>query len=293
MLNLREIIASKNPALAEFLPELILSQFENIIHLKEINEILSRFGQHSAAIFMERMLDYLGVDLRIHGEDELPALERPVLISNHPLGGLDGIVLLSLLSRHFGEVRLMVNEFLMKIPQLNKLFVPVNKLGTNRQHWQQYRDLFSGEAAILHFPAGLCSRRKGGRLSDLPWNGSYVRLCRDSGRPIVPCFFAGENSSSFYALANLRRWLRIGFNIEMFLLPREMFRQRGQRQEVWIGKAIQPSQLLGRDSRSLNTSIRHQVYALPKEKTREQARKQPRKQLPSREGRLSEGEGGP
>ena len=262
MIDLREIIASKNPELAESLPELILRQFGKLIHLREINKVLSRFAQNSGPAFLRLFLDYLAVDLRIHGEEELSELERPVLISNHPLGGLDGIVLLSLLSRHFGEVRLMVNEFLMNISQLSELFVPVSKLGTNRQHLQRYHDLFNSEAAILHFPAGLCSRRRGGRLRDLPWNRSYVRLCRDSGRPIVPCFFAGENSPLFYAIANLRRWCHIGFNIEMLLLAREMFRQRGRTMELWLGKAIFPFQLRERDIPSLNETIRRRVYAL-------------------------------
>ena len=261
-IDIRRIIASKNPVLAGLLPGIFLRRFEGLIHLHEINRVLSRFENKTGAAFIQEALEYLNVHVRIHGEEYLRPLERPVLVSNHPLGGLDGLVLLSVLSRNFENTKLMVNDFLMNISQLRELFVPVNKLGSNRENREYYRELFSSNAAILHFPAGLCSRRKGGSLRDLPWNGSYVRLCRDNSRPIVPCFFAGENSRFFYTLANLRRWFHIGFNIEMILLVDEMFRQRGRTMEVWIGRAISPDRLRG-DTRSINAEIRRRVYALP------------------------------
>lgn len=227
------------------LPPFILRSLELLLHQRGLNNALARNGHLRGAAFVDATLDFFGIGMRIRGEEHLRGLRRPVLVSNHPLGGLDGLVLGSLLARHFGEVRLMVNDFLMNITQLEELFVPVSKIGSNRQHLQSYRELFSGEAAILHFPAGLCSRRKGGRLRDLPWNRSYLRLCRNTERPIVPCFFAGENSRFFYTVANLRRWFRIGLNIEMLFLVNEMFRKRGTILEAHIGKPIPPSRLRG------------------------------------------------
>ena len=265
-IDIRQLIASRTPKNRQQnrLPAQLVRWLEKITSLHEINNCLAYVGDKQGADFVQATLEYLEVDVCIHGEERLEGLKRPMLVSNHPLGGLDGLVLLSLLSRHYPQVRLMVNDFLMALSPLGEFFVPVNKLGTNRQHVQRYHELFSGDAAIIHFPAGLCSRRKGDRLRDLAWNRSYVRLCRNSGRSIVPCFFAGENSRFFYTLANIRRWFHIGFNIEMLLLATEMFRQRGKTLAAYIGTPITPRQLqLGEGNvDSQNQNIRQQVYAL-------------------------------
>jgi len=266
--DVRKICAALNVRL----PEPVLRLLALLIHQRELNKGLARIGHLHNIAFVNAALRFLNVQQRIHGEDFLQGLERPVLVSNHPLGALDGLVLISLLAGHFGKVRLLVNDLLMYIHQLEEIFVPVNKLAAGRHHLQSCHELFSTDAAILHFPAGLCSRRRGGRLRDLPWNRSYVRLCRDTGRPIVPCFFAGENSRFFYELANLRRRLGIGFNIEMLFLVHEMFRKRGSTLEVFLGRPISPETLHRGDISALNRQIRRTVYALPTTQTSAPAR---------------------
>jgi putative hemolysin len=261
-IDVRELIAGKNPALARRAPRLLIRTFEKILHIKEINAILADAGDSTGAAFLARALDEFGAELKISGEEHLEGLDRPVLVSNHPLGGMDGMALLVLLARHYPDIRALVNDFLLAIPNLRDIFVPVNKLGSNRAHQELYRELFASDAAILHFPAGLCSRRKGGRLRDLAWNRSYVRLARDNRRPIVPVFFFGENRRFFYRLANLRRWFGISFNIEMMFLVDEMFRQRGRILEARIGKPIRSDELGARGISEWNDLIRRRVYAL-------------------------------
>lgn len=261
-INIRRIIAGRNPSLAGRIPGVLLRRLESLLHVRQLNDALARFGHLQGSDFINAALEYFEVEITIRGEEHIAGLKRPVLVANHPLGGLDGLVLLSVLSRHYPEVKLMVNDFLMNIPNLRDLFVPVNKLGGNRQNQQLYRDLFASQSALLHFPAGLCSRRKGGRLRDLPWNRSYVRLSRDTGRTIVPAFFAGTNRNLFYATANMRRWFGIGFNIEMLLLVDEMFRQRGRVLETRIGKGYTPGQLQEGDIGEWNRRIRRDLYSL-------------------------------
>ncbi|AHC14367.1 1-acyl-sn-glycerol-3-phosphate acyltransferase [Salinispira pacifica] len=261
-IDMRRIIAGKNPSLAAKIPAVLLRRLESLLHVRELNDALARFGHLRGADFINAALDYFEVKITIRGEEHIAGLTRPVLVANHPLGGLDGLVLLSVLSRHYPEVKLMVNDFLMNIPNLRELFVPVNKLGGNRQNQQLYRDLFASQAALLHFPAGLCSRKKGGKLRDLPWNRSYVRLARDTGRPVVPAFFAGTNRNLFYRTANLRRWFGIGFNIEMLLLVDEMFRKRGRVLETRIGRGYSADELKEGDINEWNRRIRRDLYSL-------------------------------
>ncbi|MGI9256621.1 MAG: 1-acyl-sn-glycerol-3-phosphate acyltransferase [Salinispira sp.] len=272
MIDVREIAADLR------LPNFILRYLASLIHQREINAALREFGQLRGADFVRAALNYFDVKLRVHGVEHLAGLERPVLISNHPLGGLDGLALICLLFTYFSEVRLMVNDLLMNIHQMEELFLPVSKEMdggmSNYRHGERYRELFSGNAAILHFPAGKCSRRIGGRVHDLPWNKSYVRLCRENSRPIVPCLFFGENSRRFYTIANLRRWFRIPFNVEMLFLVDEMFRKRGQTLEMRIGTPVPAAELCASDdagntirnsasiNADINAEIRRRVYAL-------------------------------
>ncbi len=277
MIDVREITAELR------LPNFILRYLASLIHQREINAALREFGQLRGADFVRAALNYFDVRLRAHGTEHLAGLERPVLISNHPLGGLDGLALIFLLFTYFSEVRLMVNDLLMNIHQMEELFLPVSKEMdggmSNYRHGERYRELFSGNAAILHFPAGKCSRRIGGRVQDLPWNKSYVRLCRENSRPIVPCRFFGENSRRFYTIANLRRWFRIPFNVEMLFLVDEMFRKQGQTLEIRIGTPIPAAELCASDNAGntirnsasinadINAEIRRRVYALKQAST--------------------------
>jgi putative hemolysin len=261
-IDVRQLIAGKNPSLAAKMPRLVIRTLEKILHVREINDILSKYRHLSGTAFIDRALEDFGAELVISGGHFLEGLERPIIVSNHPLGGLDGMALLSLVSRFYDDVKVLVNDFLMAIPNLQEVFVPVNKLGGNRQHQQRYRDLFASQAAILHFPVGLCSRRKGGRLRDLRWNRSYVRLARENRRPIVPVFFDGENRRVFYRVANLRRWFGVGFNVEMIMLVDEMFRQRGKVLEARVGAPIFPEEIDDGDLNHWNGEIRRRVYAL-------------------------------
>ncbi len=261
-IDIRELIAAKNPELAGKIPGTFVRMLERLLHVREINGILSRGADLDGVDFIEQAMEDFGVEIRISGAENLSGLERPVIVSNHPLGGMDGMALLALMSRYFPEVRVLVNDFLLAIPNLRGLFVPVNKLGDNRRHQQRYRELYASPAAILHFPAGLCSRRKGGVIKDLPWNRSYVRLARDNNRPVVPVFFSGSNRKFFYDVANLRRWFGIGFNIEMLFLADEMFRQKGQVLEARVGNAVSPSELRTGGVNEWNRRIRRRVYDL-------------------------------
>jgi len=125
-------------------------------------------------------------------------------------------------------------------------------------------DALSGGDPVVIYPAGLVSRLgKGGVVADLEWRKMFVNKAVESHRDIVPVFFDGLNSPSFYRLARLRKRLGIKFNIEMVLLPREIFRARGKRFVLTCGKPVPWQTLAGGASASGEARrLREIVYSL-------------------------------
>ena len=174
------------------------------------------------------------------------------------------MVLIACIGKRFKEVRFVVNDLLMFLKPLAPIFVPVNKFGrTGNESARAINEAFAGDAQILYFPAGLCSRKQKDGICDLPWKSTFLKKAKEYGRDIVPVFFNGRNSAFFYRLAKLRKALGIKFNIEMMFLPDEMFRQRGNSFELYFGEPIPISSI--DSSKSMNEwveTIRNATYKL-------------------------------
>ena len=116
---------------------------------------------------------------------------------------------------------------------------------------------------VIMFPAGLCSRQlPGGTIADLRWRPTFVNRALRSGRTIVPVRFSGINSPSFYRFARLRQRSGLKLNIEMALLPREVFRHRGSHFEIRIGHPITPESIAGGLTADHSRSDPATVYTL-------------------------------
>jgi putative hemolysin len=141
------------------------------------------------------------------------------------------------------DIRFVVNDILTNLPNFEKIVVGVNKHGTNpRAGLEAIENAYSSGCTILIFPAGLCSRQQDdGAIMDLVWHKSFVARAQKYNLPIVPTFIQGRNSNWFYGLARWRKKLGIKVNLEMFYLPDEMFKQRGQEINITFGRPIPPS----------------------------------------------------
>ncbi|HRC94758.1 MAG TPA: glycerol acyltransferase, partial [Tenuifilaceae bacterium] len=129
-IDIDQVIASKSPTLQKSLPRFIVNYLKRIVHQDEINEILAKHGHKQGAEFVEAVLSTMGVNYSVEGLENLQDNQRYLFASNHPLGGLDGMVLIHLLAKRFDEVKFPVNDLLMHIKPLSSVFIPVNKLGT-------------------------------------------------------------------------------------------------------------------------------------------------------------------
>jgi len=239
LIDVENVISSKNPRLARAIPGFIIRYLKRIIHQDEINNLISTNGHLYDAEFVASTLEMTKTSYKAYGTENLPASGRYIFVSNHPLGGLDGLVFINELAKHYTEVKFPVNDILMNLKNMSGIFIPINKHGGQaREAIKKLEETYASDSQILYFPAGLCSRKRRGVISDLKWQKSFINKAVQHKRDIIPAYFSGRNSTFFYNLANLRKLLGIRANIEMLYLPDEMFRQKGKDIRLAFGNPI-------------------------------------------------------
>lgn len=267
-IDIDEILRSKAGDKAGRVPRFLVSWLKRRIHQNEINAFLRVEGDKVGVPWLEDCVRFLGMDLDVKGAEHLPSDadgRRYTFVSNHPLGGQDGVALGYILGRRYdGRIKYLVNDLLMNLPGLAPLCIPINKTGGQSRRFPAMVEAgFSGDDHIIMFPAGLCSRRQKGVIRDLPWNKTFITKSVEHRRDVVPIHFGGRNSDKFYRLANWSKRLGIKFNIAMLYLVDEMFRNREKTFEVRIGRPI-PWQTFDHSRTPLEWAayVRQQVYEL-------------------------------
>ena len=209
------------------------------MHQEELNEFLKKLGHLRDSELIAAGLEHFEIKFRVYGSENIPQMGRYIFVSNHPLGGLDGLVFIYELSKHFHNIKFPVNDILTNIENLSGIFLPVNKHGAQaKDAARMIEEAYSSDSQILYFPAGLCSRKKRGIIKDLQWHKSFITKAIQHNRDIVPAFFSGRNSNFFYNLANVRKILGLKANIEMLYLADEMFKQKDKEILLVFGKPI-------------------------------------------------------
>ena len=236
---------SKNPRMAARLPAAAVRGLERVAHQRELRSFLREVAGCGGCEFVERALTRLGITVSVEGGENLPVSPRFVMCANHPTGGIEGLVLMQLLCRHYGGLRVPANDLLVRVPGLSELLIPIDKYGSNRDRVVRLVDAYAAPAPILVFPAGRTARLRGGSvyrgaLREYPWNKAFLKLARRSHRVIAPVGISGRNSARFYAIWKLRRVFGVNLNIEMLLLMDELMRQRGSTRHVMISSPIEP-----------------------------------------------------
>lgn len=238
-IDVRKVLTSKNPALGKVIPGFLINYLKRIVHEDELNDFLEQNGHLKDRELISAWLKFLKIDYQVCGRENIPAEGRYIFVSNHPLGGLDGIVFINELSARFSNIRFPVNDILTYIGNLSGIFLPVNKHGSQgREGARLLEEAYASDTQILYFPAGLCSRKKHGVIKDLVWHKSFISKAIQHKRDIVPAYFSGRNSSFFYNLANIRKGLGIRANFEMLYLADEMFLQKDKKFDLVFGEKI-------------------------------------------------------
>ena len=266
-IDIEKILKSKMGPKAKFVPGFLVNWLKRIAHQDQVNAYLWDSRDKVGVEWLEDCMHYLDTTLEIEGKENLPDPNDGRLytfVSNHPLGGEDGVALGAIIGRHYdGRFRYLVNDLLMNLPGLAPLCIPINKTGHQSRNFPAMVEAgFQSQNHMLMFPAGLCSRKKDGVISDIPWTKTFVSKSVQYQRDVVPIHFGGQNSNFFYRLANFSdRFLP--FNLAMLFLVDEMYKNVHKTFRVAIGKPI-PWQTFdkSRTPKEWAQYVRSEVYKL-------------------------------
>ena len=266
-IDIEKILKSKMGSKAKFVPGFFVSWLKRIAHQDQVNAYLWESRDKVGVEWLEECVRYLDMTLEIEGKENLPNPNDGRLytfVSNHPLGGEDGVALGAIIGRHYdGHFRYLVNDLLMNLPGLAPVCIPINKTGNQSRNFPAMVETgFQSNNHMLMFPAGLCSRKKNGVISDIPWTKTFISKSVQYQRDVIPIHFGGQNSNFFYRLANFSdRFLP--FNLAMLFLVDEMYKNVHKTFRVAIGKPI-PWQTFdkSRSSKEWAQYVRSEVYKL-------------------------------
>lgn len=246
------------------LPGFVKGWLKKLLHVDFLNKYFIQ--GYDGVDFCIHALEYLDVKLEVSGLENVPADGTLyTFVSNHPLGGIDGVALGAIVGEKFGgKVKYLINDILMNVKGLQSIGVPINKTGGQSRNLPQLiNDAFNSDNQMVMFPAGLCSRKIDGKIQDVAWGKAFVIKSKQTGRSVVPVHFVAENSPRFYRVANLCGKLGMKFNLAMILLPDEMYRNMHSTFKVIIGKPIPPEAFdSSRNPNEWAQWVREEVYKL-------------------------------
>ncbi len=220
-------------------PSFLVRRLERIIKQDEINAILDKFKDCEGADFHRSIMKEFNITLIVEGLENLPENRKCFFLSNHPFGIVDGLILTKTVIDKYGTFKAIGNESFRFIPNLRPYIAYVNPYGMSSKNYvSELEKVYRSDVAITHFPAGEVSRWYNGKIQDRPWQKSFITRAISCERDIVPFYFHGRNSRMFYSINLLRRALGIKTNIELALLPRELFLKRNKTIRLTIGKPV-------------------------------------------------------
>ena len=240
LIDIDKVLREKAPKYYKYIPKFVVSYLKRIVHQEELNVFLRESKDKVGVDFLKACLEFLDANIVVKGEENLPTEGLYTFVSNHPLGGQDGVALGYVLGSFYKcKVKYMVNDLLMNLQGLAPLCIPINKTGKQAKDFPRMVEAgFASNDQLIMFPAGLCSRRQNGVIRDLDWKKTFIVKSVQAQRDVVPIHFEGRNSNFFYNLANVCKFLGIKINIAMLYLADEMLKNRHKTFTVTIGKPI-------------------------------------------------------
>lgn len=253
-LNLAKLLKSSDSKSLRRLPWFVVKILEKIICQDQMNYVINKYIDSVGVSFQPQVIKEFNITLNVTGVENLPSDSRCFFVANHPFGVIDGLILTYYVGQKYGDLRAIGNDAFLNVPPLRPLIAAVNVYGrTSKEYISALEQVYNSDIAITHFPAGEVSRVFNGRVQDAPWQKSFITKAVLSKRDIVPFYFDGGNSRLFYSIYKLRNKLGISANLELMLLPREMFKKRNKTVSLVIGKPI--------PWESFNSSATHYEWA--------------------------------
>ena len=267
-IDIEKILKDKMGPKAKWVPGFVVNWLKGIAHEDRVNGFLWESRNLKGTPWLEACMRHLETRIEVDGLENLPARDDPrryTFVSNHPMGGIDGVALGTVIGKQYDDnFRYLVNDLLMNLPGLAPLCIPINKTGHQARSFPQMVETgFQSDHHILMFPAGLCSRRRDGVIRDLPWKKTFIAKSVEYKRDVVPIHFGGRNSDFFYRLSNFCDRHIKKVNIAMLFLVDEMYKNTGNTFHVKIGEPI-PWQTFDKSKTPAEWAeyVKEKVYAL-------------------------------
>ena len=254
MINVDRVLAEQLPNLNKntITKKPLKALLSNLLHEKDFCNFEQAYPHLKGIDFVEQVLEYFDFSYSVFDKEKerIPTEGKVVIIANHPIGSLDGLALLKLVSEVRSDVKVVANDMLMAIKPLDKLLLPVNNMkgnSTTQNLSNIYQYLNTGGAVII-FPSGEVSRLRPNGIKDTHWHSGFFRIAKATKSPILPMFIDGKNSALFYSVSMIYKPLAT------MLLVREMFKQHHKSVTIRIGDIITPENYLS-SNLPISTSV--------------------------------------
>jgi putative hemolysin len=269
-IDIKSIILSKNPDFLKqfplFIKNFLFSLISNILYTSEINNFLAKHHNKNGLDFIDELFEMLDFSYLVAAKDreKIPSEGKLIIVSNHPLGGLDGLILIKLICEVRRDVKIIVNDVLLNITNLKEFFLPLDILNNSfqKENLAAISKAIREEQAIIIFPAGEVARMSPKGIQDGKWNKGAVYFADKFKTPVLPVYLDARNSFMFYIISLLHK------SFSTFLLPRELFKKRGKSIKIKIGHHILPEAFSTKFQRSshLTKSLKKHVFLIGKNK---------------------------
>ena len=239
MICVDTVINEKFPGLVERHPHIrntLSLLFKYLFHEAEFKQFEREYPYLTGVDFVDKALEYFDFDYSVKAweRERIPVSGRVVIVANHPIGSLDGLALLKLISDVRPDVKVVANELLYSLKPLRPLLLPVDNVNGNtpKQNLKNIERHLDNEGALIIFPAGEVSRLSASGVRDSRWRTGFLRFASKSGAPVLPIHINARNSLFFYALSLLAKPL------STLWLIREMFKQHHRSAQMTIGPVV-------------------------------------------------------
>ena len=269
MIDIQKEIEKKFPNMQKkdtFLKKSLFKIAKKIVHEDSINQFLAQNEHLKGFEFVDAVLDFFDFDYTVSSSDlqNIPTSGKVVIIANHPLGGLDALCLLRLISQVRQDIKIIANDFLAGFDALNSLIITIDnyKAQQSKTDIKKIYEALKNEEAVIIFPAGEVSRATPKGIKDPVWSKGFLNFAQNTNAPILPIFLDAKNSKTFYTISVINK------TFSTLLLSHEMFNKKSKRINIKIGQIIPNENIApkGIDKKFLLNLYRKHLYSLKKGK---------------------------
>ena len=266
VINIRKTILEKSPNFEKKIGgKQLIQLLEKLAHQDDINQFILENQHLKGFAFLDKALEHFNFSYQIDNRsyNHIPSEGRVIIVSNHPIGSLDGLALLKLIRSIRPDVRIVANELLNQVTPFQGLFLDVDNMSKKTSHKSQFKAMLQAlenDEALIIFPAGEVSRIRPQGVRDGKWKTGFLKLAEKTQAPILPIYTDARNSALFYGLSTIYKPLGT------LMLVKEMFNKQNQTIHFHVGnlipwKSFQNSRFNYKQSAQL---IRKHIYRLDK-----------------------------